>query len=235
MKELARDKALTPEDIEKWQKEAPYFVLPVVNALRHGKGFDDKERKKLLNRAAVQASDREALYDLIGDDTGQFRNFYPNRGAKPSTSTEGTIDSFLETFGHGSRRETEALTKLIFSPVPDYAATLAAEELKMRRESEQATKPNESEKPETKTETLIKPESEPENNSDNDKENTDNRAGGNLSESFAKIMIKNGNYEKALEIIIGLNLNNPEKSIYFAHQIRFLRKLIINKQRKITH
>ena len=55
---------------------------------------------------------------------------------------------------------------------------------------------------------------------------------GDLSESFARMMIKNRNYTKALEIISGLYLNNPEKSIYFADQIRFLRKLIANDNKK---
>ena len=44
--------------------------------------------------------------------------------------------------------------------------------------------------------------------------------------SFAKILIKNGNYAKALDIISELNLKFPEKSIYFADQMRFLKKLI---------
>ena len=39
-------------------------------------------------------------------------------------------------------------------------------------------------------------------------------------------------YEKALEIILSLSLNFPEKSIYFADQIRFLRKLIVNEKYK---
>lgn len=53
-----------------------------------------------------------------------------------------------------------------------------------------------------------------------------------LTESFARILIKNHNYEKALQIIQELNLKNPEKSVYFADQIRFLKKLILNESRK---
>ncbi len=53
-----------------------------------------------------------------------------------------------------------------------------------------------------------------------------------LTESLARVMIKNRNYKKALEIISELSLKNPEKSIYFADQIRFLRKLIINENNK---
>ena len=51
-----------------------------------------------------------------------------------------------------------------------------------------------------------------------------------LTLSLAKMMIKNRNYNKALEIISRLNLENPEKSTYFADQIRFLKKLIIIQQ-----
>lgn len=52
-------------------------------------------------------------------------------------------------------------------------------------------------------------------------------AGSSLSLSLARMMIRNRNYAKALEILNELNLANNEKSIIFADQIRFLRKLII--------
>ena len=51
-----------------------------------------------------------------------------------------------------------------------------------------------------------------------------------FTETLAKIYIKQGRYEKALEIIRKLNLNYPKKNIYFADQIRFLQKLIINNK-----
>jgi len=49
-----------------------------------------------------------------------------------------------------------------------------------------------------------------------------------FSETLAKIYIKQRKYDKALEIIRKLNLHYPEKNRYFADQIRFLEKLIIN-------
>lgn len=49
-----------------------------------------------------------------------------------------------------------------------------------------------------------------------------------LSESLAKIYIRRRRYDKAFEIIHGLSLNNPKKSVYFADQLRFLRKLMLN-------
>ncbi len=53
-----------------------------------------------------------------------------------------------------------------------------------------------------------------------------------FTETLARIYIKQGRYEKALEIIKRLNLNIPKKNAYFADQIRFLEKLIINNKNK---
>ena len=68
-----------------------------------------------------------------------------------------------------------------------------------------------------------------------DQENTEQSASSESSnddtfftESLAKIYIKQRRYEKALQIIKKLSLKYPEKNIYFADQIRFLEKLIIN-------
>ena len=52
---------------------------------------------------------------------------------------------------------------------------------------------------------------------------------GYFTETLAKIYIKQGRYSKALEIIQRLNLNYPKKNGYFADQIRFLEKLILNE------
>ena len=52
-----------------------------------------------------------------------------------------------------------------------------------------------------------------------------------LTETLAHIYIKQKRYEKALQIIKNLNLKYPEKNIYFADQIRFLEKLIINTKK----
>ncbi|KAA6324088.1 hypothetical protein EZS27_026542 [termite gut metagenome] len=49
-----------------------------------------------------------------------------------------------------------------------------------------------------------------------------------FTETLAKIYIKQKKYAKALEIIRNLSIKNPEKNTYFADQIRFLEKLIIN-------
>lgn len=53
-----------------------------------------------------------------------------------------------------------------------------------------------------------------------------------FTETLAKIYVKQHRYDKALEIIKKLYLKYPKKNVYFADQIRFLEKLIINAKSK---
>jgi len=55
-----------------------------------------------------------------------------------------------------------------------------------------------------------------------------------FTETLAKIYIKQKKYEKAYKIIKHLSLNYPKKNIYFADQLSFLEKLIINSKHKDT-
>ena len=63
----------------------------------------------------------------------------------------------------------------------------------------------------------------------------DNDEGENeevLTETLARIYIKQGKYDKALEIIQRLSLKYPRKNRYFADQMRYLEKLIVNNNNK---
>ncbi|MBP1613077.1 MAG: hypothetical protein H6Q13_525 [Bacteroidetes bacterium] len=53
-----------------------------------------------------------------------------------------------------------------------------------------------------------------------------------FTETLAKIYLKQKRYSTALEIIEKLSLKYPKKNAYFADQIRFLEKLIINAKSK---
>ena len=53
-----------------------------------------------------------------------------------------------------------------------------------------------------------------------------------FTETLAKIYVKQRRYGKALEILNRLSLKKKKKNAYFADQIRFLQKLIINEKTK---
>ncbi len=55
---------------------------------------------------------------------------------------------------------------------------------------------------------------------------------GAFTETLARIYIKQGKFEQAIEIIRRLSLKYPKKNRYFADQIRFLEKIILNNQAK---
>lgn len=241
----------------------PLCISPAIEALRSAADLDDPALPELCARLAATLPSRQALEDMLGDRAEIMANFYPVP-EEPTPSTLDTIDTFLATFGTPDPRETEALNKLIFNPVPDYSAQLAAQEEAApsigqpaseqdrlisafldkapAAPSEPAAAPARKPMPPLEPEPLYDLEkAEAELKAESDKLTNEKKApaesapradSGTLTESFVRVLIKNRNYAKALEIISEINLKNPEKSIYFADQIRFLKKLIINERKK---
>ncbi len=227
---------------QQWVDEAarryPYFTLPLLLKLRHGSDDD------ALQRLAVMSPDRRDLAIVVGKAPASFANFYPSEESTPP-SHEEAIDQFLSTFAGGSdQKEIDALSNAIFNPTPDYADILAAqhsddaphatsEEDKLidsfiahSRKQEQeaiASSPQPSHHLEQQQVEQVA--------HDAVEESTQNDS-SMLSESLAKMYIARHKYSKALEIIESINLNFPEKSIYFADQIRFLRKIVLNQNIK---
>ena len=71
------------------------------------------------------------------------------------------------------------------------------------------------------------PEEEP---SDSDHDHEEEGEEEYFTETLARIYIKQGRYQRALDIITRLSERYPKKNAYFADQIRFLEKLIINSK-----
>ena len=201
----------TAAEAEELSRIWPACLVPDAALLLAG---DAKGGTAAKARIAAGLGDRDALFRLLGKDGDVFDNFYPDpRHTAPST--EDTIDAFLGKFSHGDpSREAKAAEQAIFNPAPDdYLSSLAAEQTDPAPAED--TAPAAEDAPKAKQQTPAEPP-----------------APASLSESFARVMIKNRNYSKALEIIQAISLNNPEKSAYFADQIRFLKKLIINDNNK---
>ncbi|MDE6549231.1 MAG: hypothetical protein K2L22_09550 [Muribaculaceae bacterium] len=195
----------------------PYYIIPDINALAFER---DPERLRLhRRRIAANIGDPDALRAILGVASEDFLDFYGTSDL-PSLSTADTIDSFIKRFGGGvdDSNEDEDDVVTLAPPVIDYASILEKEAEEDRYSADIPADATLgvidaflSQQPAPR----IKPKKEPKEEEK-----------PSLTESFAKIMIKNGNYKRALEIFIEISLNNPEKSIYFADQIRFLKKVI---------
>ena len=233
------DIELTRTWLEDAEREAPYSVLPALMYLKRNgvKGNED-----VLARLSISFPDRSALSLVLGEGGAELAGFYPPEAEPDTPDTINTIDRFLEQYGKTSPSEVEAISRAIFNPTPDYADVLAAQEkeeggahptegdsqdelinqfiAEQMQLGEQASKVpitspvGEEEKAEIAEEVIDNPTK------------TDDSM---LSESLAKMYIARHKYSQALEIIKGLSLKYPEKSIYFADQIRFLAKLVLNE------
>jgi hypothetical protein len=252
--ELLQDTSLpvTVEWVDEMAKLYPYMTLPAKLLLeRSADSLDDDTRRRIMQRMALNNPAPETVYRLANPSANDA-NFYPADEQPQTLDTDTAIDTFMSHYGRPDPQESALLEKLIFNPVPDYATTLADEEerslpsdeeaigdspdslinafiLKSRREgghfpsgsdtSEQHA-PEEAESAENtdQPEALHTPQIPADQ--------------GLLSESLAKFFIKQRRYAKAYEIISNLSLKFPEKSRYFADQLRFLQKLITNEQLK---
>jgi len=244
LKDLADGNAgeVTGQWLADMEQAAPYCVLPALLYLKENgvKGNED-----MLDRLAITFPDRQALAHILSQDADFLNTFYPAEDKPQTPDTVTTIDRFLENYGKTSPSEVEAISRAIFNPQPDYADVLAAQEqeasgkpiesgdsqdalinqfiAEQMQLGEQAaqtpiTNPmGEQEKAEIADEAI------------NDATQMDDSM---LSESLAKMYIARHKYSQALEIIQRLSLNYPEKSIYFADQIRFLTKLVLNETLK---
>lgn len=200
----------------------PYYIYPAIQELPEATG---EERERLLRRISVGVSTMSALRTVTGIDPEEFRDFYGELD-KPELSTDDTISEFIDKFGDSRYADARVQEDEVpvAPPAVDYASQLAAREELPMEEDETADLLNsflDMTPAPTPTPKTGKVSPAPET-----KKETPPPAPALGEEALAKIMVKNGNYRKALEIITDLNLKNPKKSVYFADQIRFLQKLI---------
>ena len=224
----------------------PYYqtarLLMLQNLfLLHDPSFDEE-----LRRAAIYITDRRVLFDMIEAAHYRLRPSKPvasqtaETTAQPSASrTISLIDNFLESM------PKEEAPKEKRKPTPadaavDYVAYL------MESEPEGEMMPGEI--PQMPGQDLIDsfinsdkgrivlnegPLQAPEDEKVEEFVEKDPEE-EYFTETLARIYIKQGRYSKALEIIQRLSLQFPKKNAYFADQIRFLEKLIINNNKKYS-
>lgn len=201
-------------------KRYPYFAYAALKAL--DLTADPAVKMQLKAILAANICEMSDLREILGLNSESLADFYPDE-VPPQLSTEATIDTFLEKFGNGAAPEPA-----IQPSGDDYASTLLDRDDEELFPLDEGGSGDDNSGDETLSaiDAFLKTTPPPQPKTRIAQKEA-------LSESFAKILIKNHNYSKALEIIQELNLKNPEKSIYFADQIRFLKKLIINESKKL--
>ena len=213
----------------------PYFHAARILLLRalyqlHDPSFDSE-----LKKTAILIPNRDTLFFLFEE-----KKYQPQKNALRSLAdkerenegqdrTGSLIDDFLGTLPE----EKPSKRNHPIEPTVDYLGYLMQTMQQTPQEDSTMNGGNLIDeflnnekgkivlKDETK-EPLQKPKVMEENDADNEF----------FTETLAQIYIKQGKIEQAIEIIKRLSLKYPKKNRYFADQIRFMEKIIINNKNK---
>ena len=244
---LMESPALLTEDTLQQLKqivdEFPYFQIARMLYLKNLAVLNDIRFSAELKKMAIYVPDRRKLFTLIEGERFGLQSQPVKEETPDQEDAFSLIDAFLS---NREEEEPKADASLLFQP----SASSDYIYWSLTKESEQAE-----EKEEVRLQhhdlidSFIKNEEQraPGSGLNLDMETTGASAPGNLAEledgqhkslddsyfteTLAHIYVKQKRYEKALQIIKNLNLKYPEKNVYFADQIRFLEKLIINTKK----
>ncbi len=180
-------------------QEQPVSTNNAIDTFLSNYGNRSAEQDALLERLIFNPVPDYSLV-LQGQEEGQ------PRPAEPTTEADRRIDQFISTHPDGT-------------PPPLATADESSEEddyfAQLEKEASKPAEPQPAPTPQRVQPAAVDPERDA------------SPSHPALAESLAKIYIKQHRYQRAYEIISDLSLKFPEKSIYFADQLRFLKKLII--------
>ena len=215
----------------------PYFQTARLLYLKNLFLLHDITFGEELRRAALYIADRRVLFSLVEGERYTLKALEKQLVPEETVGVDRTlslIDAFLSTLP-----EEPSASNIISLPIEaatDYTSYLmkdsfVGEEVKGLEEPKMKGQDlidsfleNSEEQPLISS---VVDEEEIEDKIENETEDE-----SYFTETLAKIYVKQQRYSKALEIITRLNLKYPEKNAYFADQIRFLEKLIINTKQK---
>ncbi len=221
----------------------PYYqtarLLMLQNLyLLHDASFDEE-----LRRAAIYITDRKVIFQMVEAAHYQLKKEQElaakdvSENKTPSEDrTSSLIDSFLDSI---PADEEDNKKKEKRKPTPADAAVDYVAYLLETEGEEEEEKPSRTisliddfiedggfKLPKMDSSADYQPKFKPQ--IEKEEEQTEN--GGVFTETLARIYIKQGKYERALDIIRRLYAKHPGKSAYYGDQMRFLEKLIRNNQ-----
>ncbi len=243
----------TLPELKQLTEKYPYFQTARILYLKNLAILEDVNFVFELKKMAIYITDRKHLFTFIeGEKYGLEDGIKEGLIETSQKDSFELIDSFLSSQGDDVLKDLETETSLLFTP------STSADYLHWAISKHTTTETKETEdesSPKLQHQDLIDsfikedeqrvPGSGLRFNDDDDdyiddyyleeleekKADADSEASDGdsyFTETLAQIYIKQKRYDKALQIIKSLSLKYPEKNVYFADQIRFLEKLIIN-------
>ena len=215
----------------------PYFQTARLLYLKNLYLLHDITFGEELRRAALYITDRRVLFTLVENDRYTLKALEKQQVTQDIPGVDRTL-SLIDAFLSSLPEEPSApgIITLPIEAATDYTAYLMQESSEVQEHQEEGPKLKGQEWIDN---FLEKSEEQPlitsvadEEEDEEDKKEEDTEDESYFTETLAKIYVKQQRYSKALEIITRLNLKYPEKNAYFADQIRFLEKLIINTKSK---
>lgn len=213
---------------------------------------DDNDFIQQLNSNAIESADREKLFYYLNDE--RYARFFPQSKSKEQLQddrTELLLHSFLESIKDDDTEKKPDRDKNSKKGILDEEAVVSTDYLAYIEHKDNINKKEPKEDKEIKPmkhqqlvdrfleksssdKVLFSTDKKQDNIKRKSVEDVDSLLDGDtfLTETLAQVYIKQKKYEEALTIIKRLSLNFPEKSIYFADQIRFLEYLIFNDKNK---
>jgi len=230
----------------------PYFQSAVFTYLKCLYAGDDKMFRTELQRLSIFIGDKRALFYYVLNE--EYEKFFRRKGERQEISLDRTnllLDAFFESIDDkevdnvlDESYTVDLNSNMISSDYFSYLNMLGSAENEAFNDDESEAEP-------MKHQNLIDDfitnaedlkihfdKQDDTSVSAEEKDRMIKNMSADLQDDFfftetlANIYIKQHKYERAYEIIKRLNLNFPEKNIYFANQISFLEKLIINKKNK---
>ncbi len=199
----------------------------------HDPTFDEE-----LRSASFYINDRTALFNLVEARFYKLAEEIHSAPQKQSNDQDKLIDEFVDT---AAKKEDESGKPSVIDATVDYMAYKMSLEGRQNDEKKTSGKQSASDIINSFLENeggkiTIRNNGESGGYTPHDdvafENDKDDLQEDFYTESLAKVYIKQHNFSKALEIFKQLNLNNSEKSAYFADQMRFLEKVIAVNNRK---
>lgn len=194
-------------ELKEMTEQYPYFAPAHLLLAKAMYVSNDLQQDLYLKKANIYAGNSKQLYYLLHPERTKLAE--PLKFTRDNTRS-GNYFEMIEKVEAGGGDSKQTLKSL-------------AERLKAARQSihEAPAKVEIEEAPKVRLATPDYFENKSVLNSDENK----------YTEVFAKKLIKEKKYSEALVILRELNLIYPKKSIYFADQIRFLEKILVNTKK----